>query len=114
MYICIYVSRQAYLYSLLLAADAGGPAAQVLQARDEKKNWAANKSFEISQSSNSNPRELELTNFLGLVLGCIETSKQSSRYVRSFSEKKGNPGIRAQLKCTWPDSSSTVETILQE
>ena len=37
--------------------------------------WAANKRFEISKIKskiNSNSRELELTNLLGLVLGCIE------------------------------------------
>ena len=33
--------------------------------------WAANTRFEISKV-NSNSRELELTNLLGLVLGCIE------------------------------------------
>ena len=33
--------------------------------------WAANKRFEI-QSSSSKFRELELANFTGLVLGCIE------------------------------------------
>ena len=36
---------------------------------------AANKRFEILKSLNSNSRELELSNFLGLVLGCIEASK---------------------------------------
>ena len=41
----------------------------------------------------------ERANFTGLVLGCIEASKQTNTYVRSFSfEKKPNPSIRAQLK----------------
>ena len=39
-------------------------------------------------------------NFEGLVLGCIDASKQASKFVRSFPEKKRDTGIRAQLKCT--------------
>ena len=39
-------------------------------------------------------------NFEGLVLGCIDASKQASKYVRSILETKRDPGIRAQLKCT--------------
>ena len=37
-------------------------------------DWAANKNFEFLKFSSlhSNSRELELSNFLGLVLGCIE------------------------------------------
>ena len=37
-------------------------------------------------------------NFEGLVLGCIDASKQASKYVQSLPEKKRDPGIRAQLK----------------
>ena len=42
----------------------------------------------------------------------LDRSKQASKYVQSFLEKKRDPGIRAQLKCTCPESTSTVHTIL--
>ena len=35
-------------------------------------------------------------------------SKQASKYVRFFPEKKRDTSIRAQLKCTRPDSKPTV------
>ena len=40
----------------------------------------------------------ERANFTRRVLGCIEASKQASKYVQSLPEKKRDPGIRAQLK----------------
>ena len=43
-------------------------------------------------------------NFEGLVLGCIDASKQASKVVQSFSKKKEkkrrDPGMRVQLKYT--------------
>ena len=36
-------------------------------------------------------------NFEGLVLGCIDASKQASKYVRSILKTKRDPGIRAPI-----------------
>ena len=58
------------------------------------------KAKEISKSRNP-----KFPNFLGLVLGCIEASKQASKQARSSSpsrekEKRRDPGMRVQLKYT--------------
>ena len=53
---------------------------------------------EVAVRTPVNNTEYFPPNFEGLVLGCIDASKQASKYVQSLSEKKRDPGIRAQLK----------------
>ena len=56
---------------------------------------------------------MDYSNHLQTLRGVFSAvSTQESKYVRSFSKEKRNPGIRAQLKYVWPDSSSTVKTTL--
>ena len=64
-----------------------GPRARRFGAR-ETASWATHKRYE---SSNSSSRGLELTNWLGLVLGCIEASKQGRPVLLDEKKKEKRP-----------------------